>query len=362
LGFLKDTWRDANLPKEFETLRTLNNAGVWNVPTFICGGVVPGQITTSNKYINEDWNLGACPSVFCIREHQRILTEEIGQPLDYLKSSKQLTRIVYEAFLAHEDAFTLCKILHRDVSGGNILIVYDDKAPNDNHDGGGRGLLNDWDLAIHTDDLDKAESQGKPMISAHLTGTFGTWQFMPIGLLGNGTKIHQPQDDFESFIYVMLYYSLRYLQHSKVGPALPNLMTYIFDYSIHRCDGTWYRGAPKLSLACGWGVLGKDFRFECEPINRCIGGGIASIRQWRDYYESETYTLEEELKEFTFLFQRAPSTLVFCDHTVIYRSLQHHGSMKHLASCSPSFHPSSLICITLLMCIVSSCSTVILHM
>ncbi len=99
LGFLKDTWRDASLPHELKMLKTLNDAGVRNVPTLVCGGVIPGQTTTSHKYINEDWNLGAYSPVFCIREHQRILTEEVGRPLSHFKSSKQLMRIVHEAFL-----------------------------------------------------------------------------------------------------------------------------------------------------------------------------------------------------------------------------------------------------------------------
>ncbi|KAK0209038.1 hypothetical protein DFS33DRAFT_1272112 [Desarmillaria ectypa] len=41
LGSIKDTWRDANLPQQSEMLKTLNDAGVRNVPTFVCGGVVP---------------------------------------------------------------------------------------------------------------------------------------------------------------------------------------------------------------------------------------------------------------------------------------------------------------------------------
>ncbi|KAK0199187.1 hypothetical protein DFS33DRAFT_1388936 [Desarmillaria ectypa] len=131
----------------------------------------------------------------------------------------------------HEGAFTICKILHRNVSGGNILIVYDDKAPKDNHDGGGRGLLNDWDMAIHTDGLDKAAPQAKPTLSVHLLLEFlsflinakGTWQFTSIGL-GDGTKKHRLQDDFESFIYVML----RRLLRRMVG----DLWTTIFDLTV----------------------------------------------------------------------------------------------------------------------------------
>ncbi|PBK76343.1 hypothetical protein ARMSODRAFT_1011608 [Armillaria solidipes] len=164
LGFLKDTWWDASLPHELKMLKTLNDADVRNVPTLVCGGVIPRQITTSHKYIDEDWNLGAYPPVFRIREHQRILTEEVGRPLNHFKSSKQLTRIVYEAFLGEYSRRCLhnMQILHRDVSSGNILIIYDNKASKDNHDGGGHGMLNDWDMAIHTDDLDKAAPQAKP--------------------------------------------------------------------------------------------------------------------------------------------------------------------------------------------------------
>ncbi|KAK0500853.1 hypothetical protein EDD18DRAFT_1348287 [Armillaria luteobubalina] len=98
--FLKDSWRDINLPQESEILQILKTAGVYNVPTFVSD-----------------------------------VTEEVGHPLETFKSSKQLTRIVYKAFLSHEEAFTKCKILHRDITGGNILIVYDKKAPSDKGDG-----------------------------------------------------------------------------------------------------------------------------------------------------------------------------------------------------------------------------------
>ncbi|PBL00120.1 hypothetical protein ARMGADRAFT_1116077, partial [Armillaria gallica] len=220
LGFLKDTWRDTSLPHELKMLKTLNDAGVRNVPTLVCGSVILGQTTTSHKYINEDCNLGAYPPVFCIREHQRILTKEVGRPLSHFKSPKQLMRIVYEAFLAHEGAFTICKILHRDVSSANILTIYDDKAPKDNYD-------------------------VKPTVSARLLldllsfliNAKGTWQFISTRLLADGSQKHLSQDDFESFIWVTLYHGLRYLQHSKVGPVLRSLIPYIFDRFGYLGDG-----------------------------------------------------------------------------------------------------------------------------
>ncbi|KAK0217675.1 hypothetical protein EDD85DRAFT_942553 [Armillaria nabsnona] len=227
-----------------EILRLLNDAGVRNVPTLVCGGVLPGQQTTSHTYIKKDWNLGAHPTMTCVRLHQRTLTEEVGQPLKRFKSSKQLTRVVYEAFLGHEEAFTKCGFLHRDVSGGNILIVYDKKTPADIYDGGGRGLLNDWDMAIQIANLAKARQAER----------MGTWEFMSIELLTDRTKKHEPQDDFESFIYVMLFYGLSYLRHNKVGPYLPNIISSVFDDGVDVGDGK-QGGTGKVALAYGSGPL-----------------------------------------------------------------------------------------------------------
>ncbi|KAK0209045.1 hypothetical protein DFS33DRAFT_497825 [Desarmillaria ectypa] len=302
--FLKDSWRDANLPQESVMLEILNAAGVRNVPTFVCGGVVPGQRTTSHKYLDEDWNLGARLPLTCIREHQRTLTEEVGQPLQRFKSSKQLTRVVYEAFLAHEDAFTICQILHRDVSGGNILIVYDDKASKDNDDGGGRGLLNDWDMAIRIANLEKAARQAERT---------GTWQFMSIGLLRDRKKKHEPQDDFESFIYVMLYHGLCYLRHRKVGPGLRDTVALIFDDNVDNGDGTWSGGNVKAALTHrDKGVLGVNFRFDSGPFNALMKEALAAIGEWRDFLTPEEPS-DAPVRRVAPAID--PATLLFRDHT-----------------------------------------------
>ncbi|KAK0233974.1 hypothetical protein IW262DRAFT_1241657, partial [Armillaria fumosa] len=268
--FLKDSWRDNNLPQESVILQILNDAKVRNVPTLVCGGVVLDQETTSHTYIEKDWNDGAHPTMICIRVHQRTLTEEVGQPLRRFKSSKQLTRVVYEAFLGHEDAFTICGYLHRDVSGGNILIVYDAKAPKDDDYGGGRGLLNDWDMAIKIADLSLARQAERT----------GTWQFMSIRLLRDRTKKHEPQDDFESFVYVMLFHGLRYLRHNKVGPHLLNIISTIFDHAVDVGDGM-RGGNGKVGLISDFGDLGPHFRFDCDPFDGWIKPALGMIRKWR---------------------------------------------------------------------------------
>ncbi|KAK0481367.1 hypothetical protein IW261DRAFT_1681060 [Armillaria novae-zelandiae] len=268
--FLKDSWRDNNLPQESVILQALNDKEVRSVPTLVCGGVVLDQVTTSYTYTEKEWNDGAHPTVLCIRVHQRTLTEEVEQPLRRFKSSKQLTRVVYDAFLGHEDAFTKCGYLHRDISGGNILIVYDAKAPKDDGDGGGRGLLNDWDMAIKIADLAQARQ----------TERTGTWQFMSIRHLRDRTKKHSPQDDFESFVYVMLYHGLRYLCHNKVGPCLPDIISAIFDVGNYVRDGM-RGGNGKVALIIDFGDLGRDFRFDSAPFHRCIMSGLGMIRKWQ---------------------------------------------------------------------------------
>ncbi|KAK0494682.1 hypothetical protein EDD18DRAFT_1175629 [Armillaria luteobubalina] len=303
---ISDSWRDVNLPDESNILQTLNDAKVRNVPTLVCGGVVRGQITTSQKYIKAPWNRGAHPSLPCTREYQRTLTEEVGHPLKKFKSSKQLTRVVYEAFLGHKDALTICKILHRDISGGNILIVYDGKVPENIHDGGGRGLLNDWDMAIHMDDLDKPARQAERT---------GTWQFMSIALLDQTTKKHEPQDDFESFIYVMLYHGLSYLAHNQARSGLRNLMIFIFDVGIDVGDGQWCGGAAKTALVHSLKPLRPDFRFESSPFNFWIRQMLTATGQWQ-IVRTQTRTLPED-NAFTLLEVPTidPKKATFYDHS-----------------------------------------------
>ncbi len=71
------------------------------------------------------------------------------------------------------------------------------------------------------------------------SNTQGIWKFMSIALTTDRTKMQEPQDDFESFIYIMLYYGLFYLHYSKASPGLPNMISRIFDDSIDKGDETY---------------------------------------------------------------------------------------------------------------------------
>ncbi|KAG1846352.1 hypothetical protein C8R48DRAFT_616437, partial [Suillus tomentosus] len=90
-------------------------------------------------------------------------------------------------YSAHQDAYTNAKILHRDLSVGNIVIYR------------GKGFLIDWDLAK------LLTIQGPRQ-----TTRTGTWQFMSAHLVKNIHAIHNVEDDLESSLYVVLWTALMF--------------------------------------------------------------------------------------------------------------------------------------------------------
>lgn len=93
--------------------------------------------------------------------HHRLVHGVVGRPLCTFDCTKQLVTAVLDALKgvlplscirgvtlthereAHSRAFELAKILHRDISAGNILLTDE-----------GRGLLIDWELAKNVDQRD----------------------------------------------------------------------------------------------------------------------------------------------------------------------------------------------------------------
>src|SRR5260221_6558059 len=82
--------------------------------------------------------------------------------------------------IAHSTAFNKTRILHRDISAGNVLITEE-----------GTGVLIDWDLSKTVkDDADAKSRQHSRTVSTHSDtcqalsvdriGMQGTWQFISI--------------------------------------------------------------------------------------------------------------------------------------------------------------------------------------
>ncbi|EIW52954.1 uncharacterized protein TRAVEDRAFT_88303, partial [Trametes versicolor FP-101664 SS1] len=111
----------------------------------------------------------------------------------------------------HYQATTKAKIIHRDISGGNILIL--PKAMFDQRKGRKFvkwfGLLADWEMS--------KPIYEKPSLSrARQPERTGTWQFMSAAALSDHSKIIGTPDELESFFYVLLYNSVRYLKSNCI--------------------------------------------------------------------------------------------------------------------------------------------------
>ncbi|KIM40755.1 hypothetical protein M413DRAFT_56423, partial [Hebeloma cylindrosporum] len=111
----------------------------------------------------------------------------------------------------HDAAYFDARILHRDISVGNILI----------HNG--KGLLIDWDLCLPLDRVVKGPRRPQRT---------GTWQFMSAAILKNPQKDHEISDDRESAFHVLTWTALCYAKHNKAEPKDLREFLSIYDYSI----------------------------------------------------------------------------------------------------------------------------------
>ena len=183
--YMKDTWRidSSDLKREGDIYAVLLEKGVHGVAKV----VVHGDVNVDHLYTNygnqvgsdlpqnssscSDFNSLHCTQTdkFCEKEwanrpgrrmqgfvHYRLVLDTVGRDLSSFKSSKEALQALIDALtgmvppfslamslmsslaLAHGEAYTKARILHQDISLGNIIITEN-----------GRGILIDWDFA-HT--------------------------------------------------------------------------------------------------------------------------------------------------------------------------------------------------------------------
>ncbi|EJF56423.1 hypothetical protein DICSQDRAFT_141278 [Dichomitus squalens LYAD-421 SS1] len=293
--WLKDVWRAAYMvaSREGDVLRKLNEAGVEQVPTLVCHGDVCDQATVTTEWW-ERKNASSIPSPSLqpaaaensssrslsgstsggkrkreddtrnnitpsrrrgrrnrkgallsnspLRQHKhyRVVVEQVALPLKHFRNGRQLASIVLDGIRAHHQAATNPKtrLLHRDISGGNILIY-----PKVKRDSNGTnpaivwtGLLVDWELSKPIDD-DQAPSKASQ--AEHM----GTYQFMSVNILRDPSQPVKVSDELESFFHVLLYYCVRYLRSNCGCPT-----SYIENY-FESYDG------PGQFHTCGWKSL-----------------------------------------------------------------------------------------------------------
>lgn len=193
--YLKDSWRyiAEGYEKEGDTYRHLIDSKVERIPRLVCASDVEGHETRTHEFLGKRW----CCRTSAVKHHghHRLVLADLGRPLSQYISTKELSQVMSDAIEAHQQAYD-AKVLHQDISGGNILITNE-----------GRGLLIDWDLS-------RRQVDNAPV--ARLRTRTGTWQFMSCARLRNqGKHIHYFWHDLESFLHVYLYHTILY-QASKI--------------------------------------------------------------------------------------------------------------------------------------------------
>lgn len=115
-----------------------------------------------------------------------VVTSPVGRPLHTFQSSTELLRVFRDAIRCHRSLYCDAKILHQDISPGNIIILDSDDEDKP------KGMLIDLDSA--------KEITEEP---AEDPGITGTRPFMAIGVLKG--EDHTYRHDLESFLYVLLW-------------------------------------------------------------------------------------------------------------------------------------------------------------
>ncbi|KAJ8523315.1 hypothetical protein ONZ45_g145 [Pleurotus djamor] len=293
--FVKEQWRGKSVAKEVDKLKLLNKAGVDFVPTLVCGGNLDGDFQTTwlHDHSEASWRVASKNSKnnkkaakMEMRIHVRLVTAEVGSSLDCFVDSRQMLSAVYDAFKGHKQAYTKCGLLHRDISGGNILIL-----PS------GKGLLIDWDFAVLIDEIKLPKNRERT----------GTWPFMSIDLLSGLSKLHTVRDDIESFFWVVLFYGLHFIRstESKDPHQLKEKIKLIF-YTCNRYGEELPSGGTYKSLLFSRDALffltrpwrQDRFQFINSPsLNTFVYQSIARLRKWQLETSVATDSYEEDKDE-----------------------------------------------------------------
>ncbi|TFK84675.1 hypothetical protein K466DRAFT_665016 [Polyporus arcularius HHB13444] len=148
--------------------------------------------------------------------HYRIVVAELCLPSTAFTSGRTWALVVLSCLQAHQGAYEKCKIIHRDISVGNMLIIPTLLLGSNGKILGvlWKGVLSDWELAKDVD-----------VAFARQPERTGTWQFMSLHSLMHPTLPVTVADELESFFHVLLYNALRFLLHN-----FESIHTFIQEY------------------------------------------------------------------------------------------------------------------------------------
>ncbi|GJE92028.1 hypothetical protein PsYK624_081810 [Phanerochaete sordida] len=228
LRILKDAWRPdyEHCLSERMAYDRLESECVEYVPRLVCGGDIadssgdPPQSTATQDLVfakidpaGHDPQSLPTPRPKSRRfVHYRIL-EDIALPLEQLRNSRELLRVVRDIVTAIRQAYNAGELMHRDITWANMRWCY---GPHGIH-----GALIDWDHAERIDaevdgDTPGTSVSAKTYLYANtsLSSRKATWHFMPLRLIDDPHKVHELVDDLESLYWSLLHGSLRFVKHN----------------------------------------------------------------------------------------------------------------------------------------------------
>ncbi|RDX50657.1 hypothetical protein OH76DRAFT_1380067 [Lentinus brumalis] len=222
-----------------------------------------------------------------LHRHYRLVVEEVAKPLCDFETGEQLVSIIKDCIVSHHSAATILEKprLHRDVSGGNVLIypqIFDDI--NGKYHLKWTGLLADWEMS-------------KPILADGKRGPphperTGTWQYMSVALL-SGDKNVEISDELEAFFYVLLYHAIRYLRSTLTGDTAATYLDEFFDQYI-LVDETYRCGARKLNaIETGKLMVTKSLELR---FDKHLDDLVATLLRWfqANYLVSKHLRRQEE--------------------------------------------------------------------
>ncbi|KAH9896037.1 hypothetical protein C8Q73DRAFT_690614 [Cubamyces lactineus] len=324
--WLKDAWRldYERMEPEGVVLSRLNAHGVVNVPTLVCHGDVrnqktrtpdiweaqrplpstasPSEVSSSGTLVDpfpssstksrkrslieleEEDTLGGLEEYTLRRHaHYRIVVEEVALPLSDFRKGKQLVSIIMDCVKAHRSAVTKANIVHRDISSGNILILPTLTHTKSSGQCVWKGLLADWELS-------KPIHDPEPLLRPRQPPRTGTWQFLSVGMLTENPKTVEIPDELESYLHVLLYFSVRYLNSDCEDPA-EFIESYFDSYTLQ--GGVYTCGARKLRVVQTAGKLEarKDVPITFGSAMDDIFGEL--LPMFKAYYKVQDYSKKQ---------------------------------------------------------------------
>ncbi|KAJ2936309.1 hypothetical protein H1R20_g782, partial [Candolleomyces eurysporus] len=148
----------------------------------------------------------------------RILVSEYYDKLWQAGSVEEFKQAWLDCVECHHAAWRKGKLLHRDLSEGNLMVL--------RKDGKVKGVLNDWDMASPVDD-------NGLVISTAADHCTGTRPFIAIDLLLKPDAPHYYRHDAESFVYILVWGAIHYdLENQIRMPPNPHVRYWLSDDDI----------------------------------------------------------------------------------------------------------------------------------